>query len=715
MLRNTRGTLTRIAVRPVVGCLLVSLVAALLLADALPAHAATGSGPLKIAVVSGRREMVTGGDTLVEVRDAGDAPVQFTVDGKDVSPKPVREGQWLVSGLVPGRHRIVVRAAGERDAVVVTDHDSTGPVFSGPHLPLLACSTQQLGLGPPTDADCSAPTKVTWRVKTTAGTFVALPDPALLGQLKLDVAMVTINGHEVPYIVRTEEGVINRSVYWISVVDPDPTSKQFDPAGWNGRLVYRYGGGCGQSYGQGTPLGISTLSDPLLSSGYAVTTATFNTFQVQCNDVLSAETTMMVKEHFIETYGRPAFTIGDGGSGGAIQQLLIAQDYPGLLDAIAPTIPFPDAISISPGVADCGLLAAYFRTPAGAAMTADQRAAISGYDTWSSCSLWISSFLGGVNPTDGCDPAIPKDRIYDATTNPKGLRCTLPDANRNQVGIDPATGFARRPLDNVGVQYGLTALDAGAITPDAFLDLNEHIGGFGIDGAVVPERETARTTDIRRTYALGRVLQRGPRLLRTPIITSNIYTDPQGDIHTRFRLFSIRERLRAPSGAMDGNQVIWTRPSTGNLVAGLTGAVGDTATLTSTLDQWLTTGTRPAAAVDTCTGSDGAVITGRGVDALPDPDTGRAAGQCNHLYPVFGDPRTAAGAPITNDILKCRRRAPEASDYSVTFTDAQLSRLRTVFPRGVCDWSQPGLGQVSMIGTWIDYSRPSAPVVRGSG
>lgn len=37
------------------------------------------------------------------------------------------------------------------------------------------------------------------------------------------------------------------------------------------------------------------------------------------NDVLSAGTTMMVKEHFIETYGEPRYTIGNGGSGGAMR------------------------------------------------------------------------------------------------------------------------------------------------------------------------------------------------------------------------------------------------------------------------------------------------------------------------------------------------------------------------------------------------------------
>jgi hypothetical protein len=28
---------------------------------------------------------------------------------------------------------------------------------------------------------------------------------------------------------------------------------------------------------------------------------------------------------------------------------------------------------------------------------------------------------------------------------------------------DPATGFARRPVDNIGVQYGLAALNVGVI------------------------------------------------------------------------------------------------------------------------------------------------------------------------------------------------------------------------------------------------------------
>ena len=111
----------------------------------------------------------------------------------------------------------------------------------------------------------------------------------------------------------------------------------------------------------------------LLADGYAFATSTLNTFQVQCNDVLSAETAMMVKEHFAETIGEPEVTIGEGGSGGAIQQLLIAQNYPGILDAIGPTLTFPDAASIAPGVIDCALLRTFYASPEGRSFDAGSR------------------------------------------------------------------------------------------------------------------------------------------------------------------------------------------------------------------------------------------------------------------------------------------------------------------------------------------------------
>ena len=63
-----------------------------------------------------------------------------------------------------------------------------------------------------------------------------------------------------------------------------------------------------------------------------------------CQDVTAAETMMMVKEHFIETFGPPLFTFGRRRSGGAYQQLQIADNYPGLLDGIIPSATFPEVL-----------------------------------------------------------------------------------------------------------------------------------------------------------------------------------------------------------------------------------------------------------------------------------------------------------------------------------------------------------------------------------
>ena len=52
------------------------------------------------------------------------------------------------------------------------------------------------------------------------------------------------------------------------------------------------------------------------------------------------------------------------------------------------------------------------------------------------------------------------------------------------LDADPKTGWARRPTDNIGLQYGLAALDAGKISVDEFLEVNEKVGGTDIDGKV---------------------------------------------------------------------------------------------------------------------------------------------------------------------------------------------------------------------------------------
>ena len=240
------------------------------------------------------------------------------------------------------------------------------------------------------------------------------------------------------------------------------------------------------------------LNDLFLSRGYAVASSSLNVYETNCSEVISAEAAMMVKEHFIETYGAPRYTIGWGGSGGAIQQHLIANNYPGILDGIVPAASFQDSITLGT-VPDCRLLALYFASPAGiaAGWTPAQRTAASGYGTFTSCNFWHLAFASRTNALEACPTAIPVAARYNPTTNPNGIRCTSFEQIATQLGRNPANGFAWRPLDNIGVQYGLTALQSGAITAEQFVSLNEHVGGFDVIGQVIPERVAADPIGVR--------------------------------------------------------------------------------------------------------------------------------------------------------------------------------------------------------------------------
>ncbi len=701
---------------------------------------------LEIEALSTRAEYVTGGDVVVAVyppaQSAGDAlRVSLELNGTDLGPNIWRTDKagrvvTTVAGLRDGGNEIVATLAGQKASLTVSNHPTTGPLFSGPQLPMPVCSTEAYGLGPATDANCSAPTRVTWRYKSTDGSMKELADPSAL---PADVANVSDGPNQNKrFIVRTETGVLNRSIYWIDVLDPQPSRSTFDGGGWNGRLVYQFGGGCGTTYTQGFLL-LGRAPEELIAAGYATATGTLNTFQVMCNDVLSAETALMVKEHFSEVYGPPVFTIGSGGSGGAIQQYLIAYNYPGILDAVGATMPFPDALSIAPGVVDCVLLNAYYQTEAGAQLSDGQRLAINGHGSTKTCEFWAATFAQNIRPDTGCAldilasagkfvkglpqqdsgvglPKLPPELRYDPVTNRGGLRCTLQDGLVNIVGRNPATGFARRPLDNVGVQYGLSALNSGTITPDQFLDLNERIGGADIDGRATPERMRTTESEIKPVYESGRVIERGGPLDSIPIVTVNVYTDQKGDIHDRVRAFTIRERLAKPDGSNPPNHMVWTRgvPSGQTMVDALTGTVDVGTELITTLDEWLTSMSRdataldrdqllernrPPAAVDNCIGEDGRRISGLDVYEVP--------GFCRDSFPVHGDPRISAGESRRNDIGKCQlqpaRTALENRLITVDFSVAQSTRYAKVFPEGVCDWNKPGVGQVPTKEPWQDY------------
>ncbi len=325
--------------------------------------------------------LVSGGQVLLRVsaptRDRGSA--QVWLNGRTVTSVFHRQsdGSWLglVPGLRTGNNAVVAAVGRERTWLVVDNHPITGPVFSGPQQTPFYCETTAFGLAPATQPLCSAPTVVSYQYKTTAGAFVALADPA---SRPADLATATVGGKPVPYIVRMETGTIDRAVYQLAALydGTNPTPYTTDRS-WNGKLVYTFGGGCNAGYHQGAGTG-GVVNDLFLAQGYAVASSTLNVLDTNCSAIISAEAAMMVKEHFIETYGPVQHTIGWGGSGGAIQQYQIAEMYPGIVDGIIPGISFPDPFTTLEPVTDCRLLNTYF-AGAGSSFSTAARTAVAGF------------------------------------------------------------------------------------------------------------------------------------------------------------------------------------------------------------------------------------------------------------------------------------------------------------------------------------------------
>ncbi|GAB3146862.1 DUF6351 family protein [Amycolatopsis stemonae] len=668
---------------------------------------------LTIETVSNPRpSLVSGGQVLVRVvppeRTRG-GRVDVSANGRDVTQafraQPDGSLLGLVTGLRDGANDLRARASGrgpdQRADLRVTNHPLTGPVFSGARQLPFYCETQAFGLPPASQPFCSAPTQVSYQYRTTAGAFAPLADPAAR---PADLATATVNGHSVPYVVRVERGTIDRAVYEMAALYDGTPSPVAPDAAWNGKLVYTFGGGCNAGYHQGTSTG-GVVNDLFLSRGYGVASSSLNVLDNNCSPIISAEAAMMVKEHFVETYGPVAHTIGWGGSGGAIQQYDIAENYPGIVDGIIPGVSFPDPLSVGGPVSDCRLLEQYFAGP-GASFTAAQKRAVAGFASYDSCTSWNLTFASRATATGSCNAAIPVSTRWDPVTNPRGVKCNSNEQLVNQLGRDPRTGFVRSSLDTTGVQYGLAALQAGAITAAQFADLNAAIGGLDYTGKPVAQRIAADPKALDAVYADDIVNSASQGLRDTPIIdqrTDLDFAGPGNDIHTTEWSYVMRQRLLRANGTA-GNQVIIENQATAAEAASASVYELDA------MDRWLTAidadgshrslrqkvlANRPADLGDGCYLSAASRIT----EQLTYP----ASGQCGAQYPVAADTRMVAGEGLALDVLKCRLKPLNFRDYPVTFTTADQNRLRAAFPGGVCDYSRPGVGQHAPIGTWLSY------------
>jgi hypothetical protein len=289
--------------------------------------------------------------------------------------------------------------------------------------------------------------------------------------------------------------------------------------------VFSLQGGVAIGHTQGTTSSGAMLLEPVLGLGYAVVNSTGLRTNTHYNLQLGGETALMLKEHFIEDHGVPDYTVAVGGSGGAIQQYVYAQNHPGLIDAAIPQYSYSDMVTQTIHIGDCELLEYYFDVTDRANprwRDPEMRQAIMGLNasdfprnlSAGEIAQWNLLYqlygLLGFQVQDR-DPASPVPGLTECRASWFGLTpltlnptfTNVDDLDKlaqgtagvewthwadlvNIYGVGP-DGFARTPWDNVGIQYGLEAVRSGVIDPDEFLRLNALVGGWKRPSQMVTE------------------------------------------------------------------------------------------------------------------------------------------------------------------------------------------------------------------------------------
>jgi hypothetical protein len=755
------------------------LLAALVVAaatTALAAPAAYAVKPPKIEVLSSQPGVVSGGDALVKVT-AGDAPLHtlnIQRNRMDITNLFEEEDGALV-GLVDrlrlGRNTITV-TQGSGPVLArknLINWPVEGPIFSGPHQEFFVCNTIQAGLGEPLvdnqdgkgflvknsdgstagwSLDCSANTVVDYQYRSTGGTFKPMPSD---GSRPSDLAQTTLlNGDTVDYIVRRERGTINRFIYSFAMLAPfgDQPSDDPDTSLWNGRAIYTFDGGVQIGHRQATPGG-SALYDTGLSKGYAIIHSSGTRTSTHYNLVLGGETALMTKEEFIERYGVPLYTVGVGGSGGAIQQYVYGQNHGQLLDAGIPQYSYSDMVTQTIHIGDCELLERFMDVDDGGNpkwQNWDNREFLEGLNAhatlpnpyrggapgnsecvkgWRGLTplalnpLWFQNFSG----LDRMDPA---EMVRVHWTHAEDVK--------NVYGVD-SDGYARVTFDNVGVQYGLKALKDGNITPAEFLNVNGRVGSWkeskdmvqeafpfpappppmppqrpGFDpwsagnmnlspdgGATPAPRRTGDVAAMYASYNSGLYFDGD---IDIPLIDWRHYLEEELDMHHSHQSFATRQRMR-DFDADSSNQVIWftdARPSRQS---------DQTPQAFEVIDEWMANiranpaagvaGNKPALATDRCFTTAGTEIAhGDDVwDGILDTDP---AGACTQQFPLHSTSRIVSGGPLRGGVYKCALQPVEEAISkgvygSWTPSESEVARLKEIFPTGVCDYSQGDVGR----------------------
>lgn len=725
-----------------------------------------------VEVVSSAPHQVTGGNARIHIQVPRTVPlhqVEVLVNGVDQRSHfsqitGTRTLTGVIDGLVLANTLTIQpngRGKGRPDPVtlILTNYPIIGPIFSGPHQHPFVCTVMTSGLGQPIpdhpttgtkvfdssnnvigySRDCSINTQVVFKYRSTAGAWkdytVGMDRPADMAQT------TTIEGKTVDFIVRWERGTINRFIYSIAMLAPhDDGPWRLNKDAWSGRLLYVFDGGVAIGHSQGNPSTSSMLADLALGRGYAVIYSTGTRTATHYNLQLGGETALMVKERFIERYDVPIYTVGVGGSGGAIQQYIYAQNHPGLLDAAIPQYSYPDMVTQTVHIGDCELMEFYFDV---------LDASNPRWKTWTNRTLVeglnasntvINPYTGGLPGASECvmgwrglsplalNPrfgAVPNQQLYEPQSAIWATEWTHFADIVNIVGRD-LDGYARNYWDNVGVQYGLEAVASGQITPDEFLKLNTMIGGWKNEPDMVQEGKPFYPPDPvwdpwsqrNQVYSIN-PLSPAPRTLgnleamRTvyraglvfmgdidiPIIDWRNYLEDELDMHNSHQSFAAHQRMLNADGDA-GNQVIWFT----DYVSGP--RFDQTPEALEVMDEWMTNilanpfkgvaGNKPPRAVDRCFDAAGNQIAA-GANVWDGILNNKPDGACTQRFPIYGTSRIVAGGPFKGSIFKCQLKSVAEAIGGGVYglwvpTPAQQAMLMQIFPQGVCDFSKPDAG-----------------------
>ncbi len=603
-------------------------------------------------------------------------------------------------------------------------------------IPVYATTTKQSNSHPiGYSKDCLLPTRVHYYYNRK-NTKKFYP----IEEANNDIAKVLINGAEKDFIVRVESGTINRFIYVIAMLKGDNDNiNKVDLSPWNKVLIYQFNGGIGIGFNQGK-IKIKKIlrhRHNQIAQGYAVAYSTGNETDNNFNIWLQEDTALRVKKQFQAAYADPIYTVGIGGSGGGLQQYLLAQNRPGLLNAAIPQYSYPDMITQTVYALDCDPMEYYFDVTDrhnSYWQHWENRTQIEGLSAKSMSNPPYANAYRLAKILNGYWPSAPKG-ISECSHSWRGPA---------QVVVNPrfhvnffryhkdvyrrthwshwedvnaiygkSNGFAQTTWDNVGVQYGLEALQQKTISIDSFLDINKKIGGWRsaqrmkkarlwfIDGRSdlsdfslwshhninlrwKKDRPAARTQGnidaIEAAYRSGMVFL---GKMDIPTIDIRHYLDTEQDMHHSFASLSARKRIIDSIGNAD-NHRIWVSHKDNNI----------TDRAFDEMHLWMLH-KKSHQVTDSCFDNQGNIIA-QGGNVWDGQWNNKASGACTKTYPPFKTSRQVAGEDAKGMILKCQLQSVNNAISNNVYGGIDMSNrqeeLQMIFPQGVCDYHRPSIG-----------------------